>query len=300
MTAKKRKLPPLNALKAFESAARNLSFSKAANELHITQSAISKQVKILEEYFGTNLFERVNRGLKLTKKAEEYYSNISVAFDSIHTSTQLALNNNPSKNNKVITVNCFASFGTYWLIPRINNFKNNNPDIHIYISTGYGSEVEINESDCDVVIWGYKHSFKNRDHKKLINEEMMLVCAKSLLSSKINNISDLLKYPFLKNNYRPEVVTNWAKSKNIKPDLIKNTLSFDYLYMVIEAAKQGLGMAFVPSIFVKTMIKNGTLVNPLNIKYKTNFSYYAVYPNRNSKNPEIEKFSKWLSEELKK
>lgn len=296
-----RKLPPLNALKAFEAAARHLSFSKAAHELKITQGAISKQVKLLEDYFDHQLFHRNGRRLKINKEAEEYFAAISLAFDSISNSSQILAKQKNQIEDQTLVVNAFASFGMYWLLPRINQFKKENPHINIYITSGYGSEVDAENADCDVIIWAYDHSFKNAEHLKILEEEMSLVCAKSLLKSNPRNLDELLNYPFLKNKYRPKIAENWARSINLKTNKIKTGLSFDYLYMLIEAAKQGLGMAFVPTILAQNLIKSGQLINPLKIKYRSGFSYYAVYPKKNRQNSEaIKKFSDWLIRELQR
>lgn len=296
----KRTLPPLNALKVFEAAARHLSFSKAAQELCLTHGAISKQIKILEEYFNKQLFNRLGRGLQLTAAAQDYYNNISSALDSIDSSSKLLNDFKIVQANNIIVVNIFASFGTYWLIPRIQDFKDKNPDIHLYITTGYGSEVKIEESDCDVIIWGYKHSFKKYKSEKLLDEELSLVCSKSLIPKKIKTINELINYPFLKNNYRDEIIPNWTKSVKINKNLIKTNYSFDYLYMLIEGAKQGLGLAFIPTFLVRDLLKKGDLINPLNIKYKTDFAFHIVYPKNGDKTEKVKKFSEWLIKELRK
>jgi len=292
----KRNLPPLNALKAFEASARLLSFSKAAAEMRITQGAVSKQVKLLEDYFGKILFERVNRGLKLTPKAEKYYANLSMAFDSIASWTEEM----KISDENTINIHSFVSFAYYWLLPHIQDFKNQNPDINIQIITGFGADADIKEIDADIVIWGYKHSFKNADYEKLIDEEMLLVCAPNLISTPIKKIKDIIKYPFLKNNYRKNAIPNWLKSHGLKKDAVKIGLSFDYLYMQIEAAKQGLGMALAPEFLVQDLIKNRQLINPLNIKFKGKFKYYVVYPKKSSQTKNARKFSKWMIEELQK
>ncbi|MES2676855.1 MAG: LysR substrate-binding domain-containing protein [Pseudomonadota bacterium] len=291
-----KKLPPLGAVRAFESSARHLSFSKAAKEMFLTQGAISKQIKILEEYLGKPLFERVNRGLKLTKKAEEYYANISVALDAISSSSLAFKNHSTAK--KIITVSAFTSFANYWLMPRIENFQKKYPDIKIYVSTAYAPEAKGLVTDYDILIWGYKYKFNNLKNIKIDDEEMILVGAKSLVAKKIKNIKDLLGYTFLQNNYRPEVLNDWMKSSGIDSKAIKNTLSFDYLFMMIEGAKQGLGLAFIPKFFAQELIDKGILVNPLKIRYKTNFAYYIVYPQQNI-NEDVQKFSDWLLDELR-
>lgn len=292
----KRKLPPLNAVKAFESSARHLSFSKAAKEMFLTQGAISKQIKILEDYLGKPLFERVNRGLKLTKKAEEYYANIALALDSISSSSSSFKDYSDSKD-RTILVSAFTSFANYWLIPRIEDFHKKHPDIKIYVSTAYAPESKGLVTDYDILIWGYKYKFGNLKNIKIDDEEMVLVGAKSLISKKIKNVKDLLGYTFLQNNYRPEVLNNWMKSAGVNDKSIKHKLSFDYLFMMIESAKQGLGLAFIPKFFAQELIDKGILINPLKIRYKTNFAYYIVYPHQNV-NEDVKKFSDWMIKEL--
>jgi len=296
-----RKLPPLKALKAFEASARHLNFSHAADEMFLTQGAISKQIKILEEYLKEPLFERGNRGLKLTKKAEEYYKNIAVAFDSIAASTA-AFRNNPNSKNNLIRVKTLPSFGNYWLVPQIKNFTDKYPNYEIDVVIGNGLEVDPQNTDCDIMIWAYNHrpdahKPSNLKHVKLFDEEVVLVGSKSLLNKKINKVKDLLNYKFVINNYRPDVLKDWAKKVGLKNEIFKNTISFNLLYMVIEAVKEGLGLAFIPRIFIQDLIKKGVLVNPLNIKYETKCSYYIVYP-QNNISDKAKKISDWLVEEV--
>jgi LysR family glycine cleavage system transcriptional activator len=297
----KRKLPPLNALKAFEASARHLSFSRAADEMFLTQGAISKQIKILEEYFKEPLFERVNRGLKLTKKAEEYYKNIAVAFDSIAASS-VAFKTNPDSKDNSIMIKTLPSFGNYWLVPKMQHFTNQYPNYEIDVIIGNGLEIDPQNTNCDIMIWAYDH--RPNTHKpsslkyvKLFDEEVVLVGSKSLLNKKINNIKDLLNYKFVINKYRPDVLENWAKKVGLENEIFKNTVSFNLLYMVIEAVKEGLGLAFIPKLFIQDLLTKGDLINPLNIKYKTKCSYYIVYP-KNIISDKAKKISDWLVKEV--
>ncbi len=290
LNSMKYKLPPLNALKVFESAARNLSFTKAAEELFITQGAVSKQIKILEEYLGFPLFKRVYKGLTLTKKAEEYYQNIYPALDSIRISTHL-IGKKHAKNN-ILSIDTLPSLSSYWLIPRLQSFKEKNPDIELNIVGGSG-EIDFSRTKADVAIRSSDKEIKELESIKLMDEEMLMI-ANSSIAKKIKTIKDIAKFNILDHSDRPNDLKNWMNLVGLKNVNPQNKIKFEHFFMVIEAAKQGLGVGFVPSFMLSSLLKSGELVNVLNIKHKTNFSYFLLYPKENMGSSKIKVFHNWL------
>ena len=146
----KRKLPPLNSLKSFEAAARHLSFTNAAAELCVTQGAVSKQIKTLEEYLGVEIFKRTSKGLKLTEQGEDYYRNLHEIFNNIASTTDYIFGY--VKTDNKLTINILPSLSTNWLIPQIQDFKDNNPYIDVVINIGDGNELDFEKSNADVAI----------------------------------------------------------------------------------------------------------------------------------------------------
>ncbi len=284
------KLPPLNALKVFEAVARNLSFTKAAEELCITQGAASKQIRVLEEYLGFSFFKKVHKGLILTKKAEEYYQNIYPALNSIRIATHL-IGGKHGKNN-ILNIDTLPSLSSYWLIPRLHSFKEKYPNIELNI-VGGGGDVDFSRAKADVAIRSSDKEIKGLESVKFMEEEMLMI-ASPAVAKKIKTNDDISKFNILEHSDRPNDLRDWMNLiglNNVNP---KNKLKFEHFFMVIEAAKQGLGIGFVPSFLLDALLKNQELVNVLNIKHKTAFSYYLLYPKENSRSHKIRIFHDWL------
>ena len=290
----RRNLPPLNSLKAFEAAARHLSFTRAADELCVTQGAISKQIKILEDFLRQALFSRVPGGLLLTDKGKQYLANISSSLDIIDRATNLLVG-----GNNVFTINILPSLSTYWLIPHIEDFQKKNPDIVVRVITGDGFDIDFDALSADIAIRGNNKPFDNLINIPLMKEEMRLVCSPLLLEGAAFDPKDITDYVLLEHTCRPQVWMDWMKHVAIETP-IKNTLGFEHFFMLIEAAKKGLGFALIPDFLVENDIEQGNLVNPLGITYKTDFIYYLLYSRRNNNNKYIKVFSTWLQKNLLK
>jgi LysR family glycine cleavage system transcriptional activator len=287
----KHKLPPLNALKAFESAAKNLSFTNAASELCITQGAISKQVKILEEFLGVFLFQRIGQGLILTAKGKEYYQNIYPALNSIRASTNLIRGN--SSEDNILTINVLPSLSSYWLIPRIHSFKKNYPDIQLSIISGDG-EIDFSKTKSDIGIRSGYQEYSGLENIKFFDEEMLMV-ANSGLTEKIKTIHDIQKFNILEHSCRPNVLKEWINLVGLTIYSQQKRIGFEHFFMIIEAAKQGLGIGFVPRFLLDDLLKKRELVNLLNLNYKTNYHYYLLFQKENKNNPKIKIFCDWVN-----
>lgn len=292
----KRNLPPLNALKTFESAARNLSFTKAARELNVTQGAVSRQIKFLEEYLKEPLFERLHQELVLTKKAKKYYNKISLALDEIEFSTNQLFER--VKNNNIFIIDLLPSLGTHWIIPHIKYLKQKIPDLEVQVVSGGGTKIDFSKIIADVAIRVSEKKFKNVENIHLMSEEMILVCSPELDLSKIKTVTDITKYSFLDNVTRPKISKRWMKSVNINPNDFKEIIGFEHFFMLIEAAKQGMGFSLVPAFLVVDDLKNGQLVNPLEIHYQTGSYYYLLYPPESKTFYKLREFIKYFQETL--
>lgn len=286
----KYKLPPLNALKVFEAAARNLSFSKAAEDLCITQGAVSKQIKVLEEYLGFALFKRVHQGLILTKKSEEYYQNICLALDSIRISTHFISAKHGQAN--ILRINTLPSLSSYWLIPRLKSFKEKYPNIELNIVCG-GGDVDFSRVGADLAIRSSDSEIVGLESVKFMDEEMLMISSPEI-AAKIKTINDISKINILEHSDRSNDLEEWINLTGLKKIISKNKLQFEHFFMVIEAARQGLGIGFVPSFLLDGLLNSGELVNLLSIKHKTRFSYYLLYPKESSDINKVKIFREWL------
>jgi LysR family transcriptional regulator, glycine cleavage system transcriptional activator len=287
----KRNIPPLNSLKAFEAAARHLSFTRAANELCVTQGAISKQIKILEDFLGKILFKRIPGALLLTSEGKQYLTNIASSLDIIDKATNLMVDKKDGKN--IFTINILPSLSTYWLIPHIGDFQKKNPDIIVRVITGDGFDIDFDSLSADVAIRSNNTMFKNLVNIPLIEEEMRLVCSPLLVKETEFDPKKITDYMLLAHTCRPHIWNEWMQKTGIE-NHVKNTLGFEHFFMLIEAAKKGLGFAFIPDFLVADEIKQGNLINPFCITHKTDFTYYLLYPERNKNNKLIKAFSTWL------
>ncbi len=286
----KYKLPPLNALKVFEAAARNLSFTKAAEELFITQGAVSKQIRVLEEYLGFTLFKRVHQGLILTKKAEEYYQNIYLALDSIRISTHFISAKYVQDN--VLRINVLPSLSSYWLIPRLKSFKEKYPEVELNI-VGGGGNVDFSRIEADVAIRSSDSKIVGLESVKFMDEEMLMISSPEI-AAKIKTINDISKITILEHSDRSNDLEDWLNMAGLNKIISKNKLQFEHFFMVIEAAKQGLGIGFVPSFLLDDLLSRGELVNLLGIKHKTRFSYYLLCPRESRGVNKVKIFREWL------
>ena len=187
-----RNLPPLNSLKAFEAAGRYLSFTHAAEELYVTQGAISKQIKILEEFLGKELFRRAANSLSLTTEGEKYLINITSILDILDKETRSIMGKKHSKT--LFTISILPSLSTYWLIPHIKSFQKQNPNLMVKLITGEVSDVSFSSLGGDVGIYVNNKLFENFVNIPLIEEKMCLVCSPSLIEEEEFSIDNISNY----------------------------------------------------------------------------------------------------------
>ncbi len=291
----KRNLPSLNALKTFEAAARNLSFTKAAQELFVTQSAVSRQIKYLEEYLKEPLFKRIRQNLYLTKKAQEYYGQIALAMNTIENSTHLLFEK--AIDNNIVTIDLLPSLSTYWLIPHVKYLKKKIPDLKVQVIIGNNNDINFSQMNADVAIRVSDQKFLDVENEYLIDEEMALICSPNFFD-KIKKLNDIYQFNFLDNLTRPHISKDWAKSAKINLGDFKEIIGFEHFFMMIEAARQDLGFALVPSFLVKEDIAKNLLINPLKIHYKTGACYYLLYPKENKTSYKLREFIKYFRKSL--
>lgn len=281
-------LPPLNALKAFESAARNLSFTRAANELFITQGAISKQVKLLEQHLGFPLFKRVHQGLILTDKALKYYQDIHIIFNKISEATRsIKLN----EKSSTLQLNILPSVSSLLIAPNIESFKKKyGKNINLNIKAS-DSDIDLEKGGADIFIRCSKNEFPNFNNIKLTEEEMLMISSTGI-SKQIADIDDITKQNIILHGSRPHILENWIRKNSLESKAL-NKISFEHFFMIIEAVRNNVGVGFAPSFLVWKMIQNQELVNILNISYKTRYNYYILHKDNNEK---IKSFCNWLKE----
>lgn len=289
-----RRLPPLNALKAFEAAARLSSFSRAAAELNVTHAAISRHIRALEAEFRTPLFERTGRGVELTEAGRSLAADLTTAFDLIASSaTRFA---RPSRRRKRLSVTSDPSFAALWLVPRLGAFSALHPGIDLILDAT-PRLVNFAKEDVDVGIrWG-SGAWDDVAITKLAPAELMLVCSPAFLDAHpVANAAELDGSLLIQETAK-ECWDAWLTAAGVADQIVPAgpTLNGD---LVIAAAEAGQGLALADHIQAGDALTAGRLIRPLDIT-ATRSGYYLVRRPGGKRSDASEAFEAWLVSELK-
>ena len=288
------KLPPLNALRAFEAAARQGSFTRAAEELHVTQAAVSQQVRQLEEYLGSKLFVRKPRGIELLTAAQPYFVRISEALQEIARATEAA----SVQRDQRLVVSTMGSFATGWLLPRLTRFYQRHPDIVVRFEMTT-ERVDLQVSDVDAAIRYGLGRWPGVKSELLLHDSVFPVCSPEVAATldpddvlgSLDGVS--LLYDFEDN----EDWSMWlgaAGHPGLQPKLGP---SFGDSGVLVRAAIEGQGLALARSELTMDELESGRLVRPFEAELPCVFSYYLVSVEASTLNPAFHAFRKWLFEE---
>jgi LysR family glycine cleavage system transcriptional activator len=285
------RLPPLNALRAFEASARQLSFTRAAEELFVTQAAISHQIKSLEEFLGIKLFMRKNRALLLSEEGQAYYLDIKDVFNAINDATERLL----ARGEKgAITVSTQPSFAIQWLVPRLNAFYALHPDIDVRIKAVDQPENSLTE-DVDVAIYYGRGHWVDIHAEQLQKEYLVPVCSPLLLQGKkpLNKVEDLVNHTLLHDTSRRDW-KRWFKQVGVKATNVNHGPIFSHSAMVVQAALHGQGVALAHSFLAKPDIAAGRLICPFDEVLESKNAYYVVCRGRQVDIGKIAAFREWV------
>jgi LysR family glycine cleavage system transcriptional activator len=288
-----RKLPPLNALRAFEAAARHLSFTRAANELHVTQAAVSHQVKALEEWFGTPLFKRLNRSLKLTQDGAALLPELQKAFDHIAEATASL----KQPNAEVLTITTMPSFGAKWLLPRLARFEDRHPGVDVRLSTTTVL-IDFRQQDCDLAIRFGKGKWPGLRAEFLMHDSYITVCSPAL---KIASPADLAHHTLLHDDVWDISDVGWAdwlRAANVTGINVNRGPRFSDSSLLLQSAMDGRGIALTRSSLALSDVRAGRLVQPFELTLPTEEAYYLVAPPKHFARPKVAAFREWLLEEV--
>lgn len=288
----KRSLPPLNGLRAFEAAARHMSFTDAAEELSVTQAAISHQVRGLEQRLGLKLFVRRNRSLLLSEAGQAYLPAVRSAFDQLNEATEKLLQKDKGGH---LTVTTTASFAMKWLVPRLGGFQRANNEIDVRISTGTGL-VDFSREDVDIGIRYGRGQWPNLMAERLVSEDVMPVCAPSLVKGPngLKKPADLKRFTLLHIGSFPDDWQVWLTAAGVKGVDASRGVTFDFALAGYQAAMDGLGVALGRNPLVEPDLKAGRLVVPFEFKRSSDFAYYLVYPPEAIRRRKIKAFRDWI------
>jgi len=296
-----RPLPPLNALKAFESASRHLSFTKAAAELNVTPAAISHQVKALEDLLKVTLFRRLTRSLRLTDAGQAALPTLNQGFDKL---TQAVEQIRAHSQIKVLTISVSPSFGAMWLMPRIERFRSRHPDIEIRID-GTDRLVDLARDDADVAVRYGPGGYNGVRTDYLFNQVNTPVCSPALLSGEhpLRQPDDLRHHILLHVEWKDAEASwrMWLLAAGLHDIDPTRGPRFTMENMAVQAALDGNGVALVGDILVADELAAGRLVRAFDPSLSTplTFSYYLLSAKDSAEQPKVVAFRDWLLEEVR-
>ena len=295
-----RRLPPLNALRAFEAAARHLSFARAAEELNVTPAAVSHQIKGLEEQLGVKLFRRANRTIWLTEAAQSCLPDLREGFDRLASGIE-RLRGQQARG--VLTVSAPPGFAAKWLVSRLDRFRSANPEIDVRLD----ANTRLSDFDRDgvdiAVRYGLGH-YEGVDWHLLLCEEVSPVCSPALVAGEppLRVPSDLRHHTLLHEDMYFEDGPYpdwrmWLHAAGVRDLDSDRGPRFSSSELALQAAIDGHGVALGRSVMAETDLAAGRLVRPFALGYPVAFAYYLVAPRGWLERPKVAAFGRWLMAE---
>lgn len=289
-----RRLPHLTWLRAFEASARHLSFTNAAQELNLTQAAISKQVKLLEHYLREPLFERKPRSLVLTKVGAAYLPKVRDGFERLAAGTEEVFG---LRRSEVLTVRAPVGYSVNWIAPRLQGFFDRHPDTEVrLVSSVWGDQFDNERFDLDIQYGTGRWSGYKAD--RLTWEVIKPVCAPSLLEGEhaIRKPADLAHHRLLHVLGYEEGWADWLRYVKASGINSGQGLQFDTSLLAFEFASRGGGVALARSSMLGIEIERGRLVEPFSIEAPLQEAFHLISPETGRDHPDAQKFREWLIE----
>ena len=292
----RRRLPPLNALRAFEAAARHLNFSRAADELSVTPGAVSQQIQNLEDYIGAALFKRTPKGLLLTDAAQIALPALREAFDRLAEAASMLT---AAVDGRRLTVSVAPSFAAKWLVPRLGRFEEAHPQVDVWVSAGM-ELVDFASGEVDVAIRYGAGRYPGLEVHRLMQETVLAVVSPDLTATNpLTSYADLANHVLLHDG-SPDADdscpdwTMWLAARGVNGVDGQRGPRFNQSSLVIEAAVGGRGVALAKRTLAQADIDAGRLVAPFNIATAVDFAYHVVYPKAKGRLPQVRAFVAWL------
>ena len=291
---RKFKIPNMGALLAFEAAARHESFTYAARELYLTESAVSRQINTLESNLGVRLFVRVKQRVVLTKAGKVYSAQVRRALEGLDRDTLSIIAH--GSGGGYLELAALPTFASHWLIPRMGDFNARYPDVRVNMGVRTGT-FPFAETHFEAAIHYGKPTWPGTSADFLFREEVMPVCAASLLTRTVTTAAELLDYPLLHSTTRPDSWANWFARLGVEDNRTMQGVRYELHTMLISGASAGLGIALVPRFFVEGQLERLGLVVPFDAPAIAEAAYYLVYPTELSHGKPLASFREWLLQE---
>lgn len=295
MRPMRRKIPSTGALTAFEAAARHQSYTKAADELAVTQSAVCRQIAGLEDFLGVRLFRRSRRGVALTEAGLAYSRSIATRLDEVERDT-LALMARGAEGG-TLELGVVPTFGTKWLLPRLPSFMQRHPGVQVHL-TSRTRPFLFDGSGLDAAIHAGEARWPGTEGVFLMHEQLIAVCSPRLIAPKATIAKgDWKRQTLLQQSTRPYGWRQWFASMGIEVEGDLAGPRMELFSMLIEAAIHGMGVALVPPFLVEDELRRGLLVNAARHTLQSDLSYHLIYPEGKAENAALAAFRDWITEQ---
>ncbi|KFX70765.1 LysR family transcriptional regulator [Pseudomonas taeanensis MS-3] len=287
----RRKIPSTAALVAFESAARHQSFTKAAAELALTQSAICRQVASLEEFLNVELFRRSRRGVKLTEAGLSYARRVASQLDAVERDTLAIMGQQGAMNIELAVV---PTFGTQWLLPRLKDFQRLHPQVTVNL-TNRTRPFLFADTEFDAAIYFGDGDWSGTAAYPLMRENPMPVCSPALLEGRRQlSAEQIAELPLLQQTTRPYAWRQWFNSLGLNTPRDMRGPRYELFSMLAQAAMHEMGVALIPPFLIQRELAEGRLVVALEHACANDKSYYLIIPERKVESAGLLSFRDWL------
>ncbi len=291
----RRKIPSTTALALFESAARHQSFTQAAQEHAVTQSAVCRQIAGLEDFLSVKLFRRTKRGVLLTEAGTNYARNVRARLDDVERDT-LALMAKGGAGG-ALELGVVPTFAAKWLVPRLGDFQRLHPDITVHLSSRTRPFL-FADTALDAAIFAGDAGWPGTESCFLMDERLVAVGSPALVKTRRTlKAADLAHLPLLQMSTRPYAWRQWFESLGLHIDNDLAGARMELFSITTEAAIHGQGLALIPRFLIEDDLKQGRLVPLIEHEFVSDRRYYFIYPEQKSENPVLRLFGAWLDDQ---
>jgi len=293
----RRAIPSRSALVAFEAAARHQSFTSTAAELSLTESAISRQIAILEEHLGLKLFNRIKKRVVLTKAGRLYSNQVRATLDQLEHDMFNIMAHGGTR--EILELAVLPTFCSQWLIPRISSFYQQNPGMRVNMSAR--SEMFLfKDTNFDAAIHFGQSTWPGTITDYLFKEQVVTACKPELLTNgQLSQADEIFNYPLLHLTSRPNAWRNWFEKINLSGIKVLQGSRYEHFSILISAACAGLGIALIPRFLIVNELSRGELTIVIDHPLQSTGAYYLVTPEENISNTGLQLFKKWILAETK-
>ena len=288
----KRVMPSMMALQCFEAVARHMSFTLAAQDLFLTQSAISKQIAQLEATVCQALFHRSARGLALTPAGRMYLGEVRSILNQVDASARYVMGYGEA--DETLTIAVQPTFGSTWLVPRLRLFLQAYPHIQV-VTKGDARPFDLMQSRIDVSLFYGDGSLPGADCHRLFEADVAVVCAPGMVpAAGLASLADLEQLTMVQCSSRPEIWRDWYACQGFVPVDAYRGPRFDTFSMCLQAAQEGIGLAIMPRMFAERALARGSLVQPWPFVQPSDGAYYVAHASHCAALPKIRHFVDWV------